>query len=436
MSVYHNSFTYLGKNSKDDFGLIITHFDDNADSGEMDTFLSTSAIYSDSYDGTRQRFYGAKYDTVATPQITVVKHDGTDFGVEDNRQILRWLTGSRQATWMDFYVGDEVKYRLLGRVKSVSQYKMDARVIGFVLTFESISPYGYLNLYSVSSRINGEAKITISCESDDLYSYVYMNTTYTNTSGSSLTISNDTIDETTIVTGLVVNEVVTMSDNMVITSDKPAKTFGNTFNFVFPRLVPGDNEFTINGHGNITFQYTPPVKLGDIAVDINAVSDPICDSEGNIQIDMLDWNRISNTPTTAGGYGITDVYTISSVYNKNEINKKLKDVSDEAKSAASLASSLSTRINNEYYDSGYIDDNYYNKTEIDEIISSIEPQAPGGGSEPISSVHWSQITGKPTTLDDYRIKIEVENMIAAAIRTVEVDIDENELNEMLEEILI
>lgn len=338
MSSYHNSFTYLGKSSSKDFNWMITHFSDNADSGEVDTFLSTSAIYSDSYDGTRQAFYGAKYDTVAAPQITVIKQDGTDFGIDDNRKALRWLTGSKQATWMDFYIGDEVKYRLLGRVKSVSQYKMDARVVGLVLTFESISPYGYSSLQTVSTNINGSSTITIPCESDDLHSYVYMNTTYKNTSGNSLKIINNTTSDITEVKGLVQNETVTISDNMLITSDKPSKTFGDNFNFVFPRLVAGDNELTIDGVGNITFQYIFPVKLGDIAIDLNAVSDPICNSDGEIQIDMLDWARVSNTPTTIKGYGITDAYTKSEintllgdftqadVYTKSEIDEKFEEI--------------------------------------------------------------------------------------------------------------
>ena len=338
MSSYHTSFSYLGKNSKEDFGLIICHFSDNADSGEIDTFLSTEAIYSDSYDGTRQKFYGARYDTVATPQITVIKQDGTDLGVVDNRKILKWLTGSRQSTWMDFYIDDEVKYRLLGRVKSVSQYKMDAKVIGLVLTFESVSPYGYSSLQTVSQSLTGNETITINCDTDDLYSYVFMNTTFENTSGNSLIITNNTVGDVTEVTDLVQNEVINISDNMVITSDKPSKTFGNTFNFVFPRLIAGDNEFTISGKGNITFKYITPVKLGDIAIDLNSITDQICDDSGNIQIDMLPWSRVSETPTTIRGYGIQDAYTKSEVDQKvanitvnidideNELNAMLAEV--------------------------------------------------------------------------------------------------------------
>lgn len=316
MSSYHGSFSYLGKNSKDDFGLIICHFTDNTDSGDTDTFLSTEAVYSDSYDGARQKFYGTRYNQVAAPQITVIKQDGTTMGINDNRKILRWLTGSKQSTWMDFYVGDEVKYRLLGRVSGVSQYKMDAKVVGLILTFESVSPYGYSSLQTISQSLTGEENITINCDTDDLYSYVYMNTIFENSTGKILTITNNTTGESTEVTGLTQNELITISDNMVIKSDKTSKSFGNTFNFVFPKLIAGENSFTINGKGNIKFEYITPVKLGDIAIDINAVTDEICDPDGNIQVDTLPWARISDTPSTLSGYGITNAYTKSEVDNK------------------------------------------------------------------------------------------------------------------------
>lgn len=341
MSSYHTSFSYLGKNSKEDFGLIVSHFSDNSDSGETDTFLSTEAIYSDSYDGTRQKFYGAKYDQVAAPQITVIKQDGTNLGIADNRKILKWLTGSRQSTWMDFYIGDEVKYRLLGRVKSVSQYKMDARVVGLILTFESVSPYGYSSLQTISQLLTGEETLTINCDTDDLYSYVRMNVTFENTGGNSLVVANNTTSDVTEVTKLVRDEVINISDNMSIISDKPGKTFGSTFNFVFPRLVAGENDFTIRGNGNIKFQFITPVKLGNIAIDINAVTDPICDDSGNIQIDLLPWSRVTETPTTVKGYGITDAYTksevdqkianvtINNVYTKAEVDMLLAEIKVE-----------------------------------------------------------------------------------------------------------
>ena len=71
LSVYYPSFNLLGKNSYDDYKLIVTHFE--GDQGETDAFLGMEPVYSDSADGTRRIDYGAKFSNVAVPRITVMK---------------------------------------------------------------------------------------------------------------------------------------------------------------------------------------------------------------------------------------------------------------------------------------------------------------------------------------------------------------------------
>ena len=397
MSVYHNSFSYLGKNSQKDFNLIITHFADNADTGEVDTFLSTSAVYSESYNGTRRQIHNIKYDSVIETQITLIKQDGSDFGAQDNRNVLRWLTGSRQATWMDLYTGDEVKFRMLGYVSNVAQYKLDARVVGLIITFESVSPYGYSSLQTATHTITGSKTFKINCDSDDLYTYVPMNVRFTNgTSSNKLIISNDRIPNelSKITSGLAINETITLSDNMMITSDNTAKKFGNTFNYIFPRLVAGENNITIEGTGTFTYEYIAPVKLGNIAIDLNSVSDPICNPDGEIQLDMLPFERISNLPSTLKGYGIKDSYTktevdalISSInignfYTKSEIDLLLQNIDiDDVYTKTEIDEMLSNFVSEDVYTKSEIDEKFenidlsgidtYTKTEIDEKLSNI-----------------------------------------------------------------
>ena len=318
MSSYHSSFTYLNKNSQDDFGWIISHFD--PDNGETDGYLSQDQVYTDSYNGTKRTLYGTKYNTVATVKITVIKQDGSDFSLNDCRDAYRWLTGVTSANWMDLYVGDEVKYRLLCTIQDVKPQKLDARTIGLNIYCESLSPWAYSPLQTVTHSIINSTNIEINNESDDLYTYTYMKTTYTNTSGKSLKILNVATGETTQVNNLVTNEVVTLDGNQMITSDKPSRVFGTDFNFVFPRLKAGKNKLNITGTGNIIFEYAYPIKMGDCAQSINVTRDPICDSSGNIQLDTLPWARISDTPNTLSGYGITDSYT------KSEIDKKFDNI--------------------------------------------------------------------------------------------------------------
>lgn len=464
MSSYHSSFKYLDKKSDKDFGWIIVHFD--PDNGETDSALSQEQVYSESYNGTKRTLYGTKYNSVQNVKITVIKQDGSDFSLAECRSAYKWLTGNPEADWMDLYIGDEVKYRLLCTIQNVKPQKLDARTVGLNIYCESLSPWAYSSQITLSQSISGNKTIEINNESDDLYTPVYLKTTYKNTSGSSLVIKNTTIGESTEVSGLATNEIITLDNNMMITSDKPSKVFGNSFNFIWPRLKAGSNSLSITGTGDLTLEYYYPIKMGDCAIDINAVSDPICNDNGEIIVDTLDWNRISNKPRTLSGYGITDAYTKSSVYNKDEVDDKMSDVSREAKSAASLASNLSTELTNNYYDkneidnklanldiseqtnlswenitgkpttvSGYKISDVYTKNEVDQKLKNISSSGDGGAQ--VDTISWYKVVDTPTTIDGYGLedvysKTEIDSMLSSA----EVNIDEDELNAMLAEVLI
>lgn len=308
MSSYHSSFTYLNKNSHDDFKWRIIHFD-NGDVGETDSFLSVESVGTSMYDGTKTLLYGTKYSETAIISISIMKQDGTDFTLAETRKALSWLTGAKQNSWLDLYIVDEVKYRMLGHVQDVKPYRMDARIVGLTIVFESASPYAYSAPQKVEVELNGETAITLSNGSDDLYAYTQVNVKYTNTGGNFLFISNNTIGEETQITELAINEVITLSDNMMITSDKVGRVFGNSFNFIFPRLVAGENEFTVTGHGPIVFEYIYPIKVVDAVGELNIITDPICDDDFNIIVDTLPFSRISDLPNNFQAYNIQNVYS-------------------------------------------------------------------------------------------------------------------------------
>ena len=377
MSSYHTSFKYLDKNSYDDFNLQIVHFE-SGDSGEVDSYLSQEAIYSDSPRGTRRTLYGTKYNSVALLQITVMRPDGAEFSIEKTREINRWLTGSNQYSWMYLYIGNEVKYRMHCFIQDVKPYKLDSRIVGFVITAESSSPWCYSDLQTISQTITGDETLQINNLSDDLYTYTEMRTVFQNSTGDSLTIVNNELGETTTISRIAANEVVTLSESMFITSDNTSRIFGNDFNYVWPRLKAGINNFTIIGKGTITFEYMYAMKVADCVGDLNAASDSVCDENGHIVLDTLNWNRISDTPTTISGYGITDAYT------KNEIDVMLEE---------------------------FVSDDVYTKSEIDEMFDNID----------VSNID---------TYTKEEIDTKLNNIAASGV-----DIDEDELNAMLNEIL-
>lgn len=361
MSSYYPSFNYKGLNSLKDKNLIVVAFD--ADNGEMDTFLGMDPIYTEKYDGSRRYDYGAKFNSVATIKISVIKANRNDFTVSEVRDFLRWTTGVRQNSYLDLLIEGTIRFSFFGRVTNAYQQKLDARTIGLSIEFTSTSPWAYSPLQTYTcpfnqklsvdgnvligedgassfkidnngvlysdntltmlsdgtTYIDNSSALSINNETDDLYTPIYLNTVFINNNSDYISIKNQTTGEETIIKNMSVNEVITLSAEQFIISDITAKIFGDDFNFVWPRLVPGVNEFIIGGSGSgfVEFTYRYPIKIGDCAIDIYmSNNDPGCSD--NTTYGIVSWKDIVDTPSTLSGYGITDAYTDAEIDGKIE----------------------------------------------------------------------------------------------------------------------
>ena len=399
MSSYFPSFSYTAPNgikynSYKDKNLIVVHFE-SGDSDEVDTFLGMEPVYTDNAYGTRRLDYGAKYNSVAVIRISVMKANGKDFTVSEVRDFLRWTTGSRKTSYLDLMDGEIVKASFLGRITTVYQQKLDARTVGFVIEHTSVSPYAYSPVqYSSCSfgqalvvgddgvlfkdgqslfldesgilsngynatfditddgivYIDNSVGVTILNDTDDLSDYVYLDVTFTNTNSDHLIIKNQTLydksdkrDGITEITGMHNKEVITLNSGQFITSSN-GRAFGNNFNFIWPKLLPGENNFIVSGtgEGSVEFIYRYPIKIGDCAMDISVYGSELCcgdysgESNSGSASGSVTWDDILGKPNTIYGYGITDAYTISEVNSKlnnidisideTELNEMIEDV--------------------------------------------------------------------------------------------------------------
>ena len=392
MASYHSSFTYNGLNSAKDMGLIIAAFASDTDNGLTDTFLSMDISSDDYYDGTKRYTYNSRYNTQATVTITVVKNNGKDFSLQQVRSCLKWLTGAKTDSWLDMYNGDEIKYSFLGRVTNVQNYKLDARIVGLIITFTSVSPWAYSapqvfdcsiyqliditeegvllkggddavplgtdsegvlsvsyldnnNYFNITDDgvvyIDNSYRTVIDNRSDDLYTYIYLDIDYINESSSFVSIRNITLGEETKVTSIRTNESISISAKQFIISDVPNKIFGDTFNFVWPRLQPGPNDFIVegDGRGSAKFTYRYPMKVGDCAMDITIEGGMDCSGCDEIfPYDTVPWEKITGTPTSIGGYGINNAYT------KVEVDQKIEDNGSANISEAELQKMLTDTL--------------------------------------------------------------------------------------------
>lgn len=260
--IYHPKIEFRNRSNYDE-KLIVSTF--NPDSGETDTYLTMEPVYSESYDGAMRTDYGAKYTDVAKPSVTFIDIDGEDIQPYKVRSVLRWLTGSRQNAWMNVYnVDGDIVCSYLGRFTDVKLQKMDARVIGIVAYFTATTPWAYSEVQTVTMQLNGVTNFSIDNESDELYSLIYPRIIYKNTQNdASLSIKNNTVGEETVFKKLQQGEIITIDNNFVAYSDNTSRIFNDDFNFVFPALSAGLNDFKAEGIGELTISFRYPMKVSD-----------------------------------------------------------------------------------------------------------------------------------------------------------------------------
>lgn len=261
--IYQPKIEFKGRNNYDE-QLIVATF--NPDSGETDSYLTMEPVYTESYDGSMRTDYGAKYNDVAKPSVTFVDPDGEDIQPYKVRSILRWLTGSRQNAWLNVYNrDDEISFSYLGRFTDVKLQKMDARVVGICAYFTANNPWAYSEVQRVPMNVNGQdIKFNIQNDSDDIYSCIYPYMTFKNkNNGASFSLKNTTLGTETIFKNLQQDELVTINNNFVVYSDNDKRIFDDDFNFVFPALAAGVNQFKVTGNGELVIKFRYPMKVAD-----------------------------------------------------------------------------------------------------------------------------------------------------------------------------
>ena len=320
MSVYHPIIRFKEKTNYD-FELSVAHFD--PDSGQVDSYLTMEPIYTETFNGELRNDFGAKYTDVARPVVTFVESDGSDISPYKTRSVLRWLTGAKDTSFMDICDEDGISVAAyIGRFTDVKLQKIDARVVGIVAYFTSISPFAYSDIKEVRFTITPEGTdFAIDNDSDDIYNPLYPSIVFTNRQGSDedkvmLSLQNKTVANETIFKNLKTNETVTIDTNFVVYSDNTARIFNDDFNYSFPLLVPGQNDFNAVGDGELLIRFRYPMKIADgllNAYDIHGgpiifVEDTIVHLKGD-----LTRNPPNGTSITVNGTKLTIRGTMKSV---------------------------------------------------------------------------------------------------------------------------
>lgn len=201
----------------------------DSDQGETSSFLSRSAVASESYDGRYKHTHRYKYDELFSPRFTIVKDDFSDFTQEQVRKILKYLTQTDKPALLEVSYNDNtitteesMDFCAIGGWTQIDLYKLaNNRTVGIVATFEAITPYAMSTIYTVPINSTTEYKATISIDTDDNQP-VYPRITIQQT-GTNITIPSDvTYNDLFDMIDCVENTVYTNGSKFYWKSDEPS----------------------------------------------------------------------------------------------------------------------------------------------------------------------------------------------------------------------
>ena len=297
----------------------------DSDNGNTNSFLSREAIVSESYNGAFKRAHAYRWSETLSPTITFIKENYGDFSPEENRKILKWLTGNPGTGVLSVYSDDSesVEYELIGNFITVEQYKLaNGRIVGYVATFESVNPYALSPIRILTKTVDdpAESEFTINIETDEPQGIIYPKVTITEdnsfvvradaTLGSKFIINDGPPDEyvpgtvyaynnkwwyvdgsgvmrgenvepTWSTTSVVIEnlttgtksrvamnipgETITLDGaNKIISSNRATnRVFGNDFNWKWLPLVEGENKIKVIGNCAMAIEYREIIKVGD-----------------------------------------------------------------------------------------------------------------------------------------------------------------------------
>lgn len=143
----------------------------DSDNSEVNTFLTREAVASESYDGRNRRVSSFKYTENFAPKFTFIKKGFGDFSQEEIRALLKYLTSKDTTGLLETYDDDSnvISWASIGNFSEIQLYKIaNKRVIGVTAVWDSISPFAFSDIYTVTKTITStDNKLTINIDTDD-----------------------------------------------------------------------------------------------------------------------------------------------------------------------------------------------------------------------------------------------------------------------------
>lgn len=251
-----------------DYGLMLATFSFN-DSFDIGMSMETKEVYLPK--NPVPVYLESDYKSKLTPTITIIQNEKISnkiyFTTDEIRDILRRLTGYQGYKRFYIYGYDFMEDLYFNiRFTDVEFEKSAGNIVGIRLNAECDSPFAWIDEEYNFDIQNSNQDIVVRNDSDDIYNYLLPKITITfNSTGSNFTITNTTDNNRqTKINSFSANETIIIDSNIGKVSSSLARSLANEFNYIFPKLISGDNTLKISHTSNISISMKLPRKVGMI----------------------------------------------------------------------------------------------------------------------------------------------------------------------------
>lgn len=266
MSFYGSSFSFDGI-SCEEYGLMLYDFDTHTQ-GDSKYATGMQIIEDRLPMRSRSLFYGAYYDAPLEFKLVFgVDEDsaacGTPLDRQDMEVIGSWLTGHNAYKWLAIDQPDMegLLYRCI--ITDLEMIEVAMCKWAFQCNVHCDSPYAYTLPQQIRYEVDGELDAILhSRSSANGFYYPDVSIALSGSDGFRITNVSDGERSTEFSGPLQFGDTIELSGDTGIISARSGLNMYQHFNFVFPRLVRGDNKIKITGRGAVTFTCSFPVNIG------------------------------------------------------------------------------------------------------------------------------------------------------------------------------
>lgn len=257
MTINGYNFIYANQSS-DEYGIFMCDIGSiNASSNDEASELITSTTpFTD-----RWHFHGLQKSAPLQFKITIARADGKFIDADFEEELKEWLCQD-EFGWLQVDQEDMFGKFYFCIMTNVEKNDIARRTGGLTFQITCDSGRAWSDLKRQAYTSNGS--LTFNFYNSAKYKKHVLNPTLiiTPTSSGSISIKNNTTDQTVTINNCVANETITLDCDNEMAESSNGRVLVNDWNVEFLGMQKGANNITLTGNFKLTIEYRIPVRVG------------------------------------------------------------------------------------------------------------------------------------------------------------------------------